>query len=144
MRTRTFAVGAVFTLALASLAAERPALAGAAREEGQLLLATEVLEDVEGMPDQRLPDILLERAYGIAVIPDVTKIAFIFGGARGHGVLAALRRLGRVPQHPGILKPAGGPRGQQHLVVYGRVAVPKIENLAGALGADGLAGVIGR
>ena len=28
MRTRTFAVGAVFTLALASLAAERPALAG--------------------------------------------------------------------------------------------------------------------
>jgi len=37
-------------------------------------------------PDQRLPDALLSRAYGIAVIPDVTKVAFIFGGAT-HGVL---------------------------------------------------------
>ena len=58
-----------------------------AREEGRLLTATEVLEEVEGMPDQRLPDALLARAYGIAVIPDVTKVAFIFGGRHGNGVL---------------------------------------------------------
>jgi len=40
-----------------------------ARQEGLLLTATEVLEDVQGMPDQRVPDALLSRAYGIAVIP---------------------------------------------------------------------------
>jgi len=52
-----------------------------------LLTATEVLEDVQSMPDQRLPDTLLAHAYGIAVIPDVTKIAFFFGGRHGNGVL---------------------------------------------------------
>jgi hypothetical protein len=40
-----------------------------AREEGRLLVATEVVEEVQGMPDQRIPDTLLSRAYGIAVIP---------------------------------------------------------------------------
>ena len=34
-------------------------IAGAAREEVRQLTATEVLEDVQGMPDQRLPDTLL-------------------------------------------------------------------------------------
>ncbi len=63
-------------LVLTAIAAIAPALvnhanAGAARQEGLLLTATEVLEDVQGMPDQRLPDALLARAYGIAVIPDV-------------------------------------------------------------------------
>ena len=59
-----------------------------AREEGRLLTATEVLEEVRAMPDVRLPDTLLAHAYGIAVIPDVTKVAFIFGGRHGSGVLA--------------------------------------------------------
>ena len=44
-----------------------------AREDACLLTATEVLQEVEGMPDQRLPDLLLQRAYGIAVIPDVAR-----------------------------------------------------------------------
>ena len=64
-----------------------------AREEGRLLTATEVLEEVEAMPDQRLPDALLSRAYGIAVIPDVTKVAFIFGGRHGNGVLVVRDKL---------------------------------------------------
>jgi len=38
----------------------------AARRARRLLLtATEVLEDVQGMPDQRLPDTLLAHAYGL-------------------------------------------------------------------------------
>jgi hypothetical protein len=51
---------------LSLLIAAAPALVNsahaAAREEGRLLTATEVLEDVEGMPDQRLPDTLLAHA----------------------------------------------------------------------------------
>src|ERR1700683_2506769 len=64
-----------------------------AREEGRLLTATEVLEEVQAMPDQQIPTALLPRAYGIAVIPDVTKIAFMFGGRHGNGVLAVRDKL---------------------------------------------------
>src|ERR1700759_931709 len=64
-----------------------------AREEGRVLTATEVLEEVRAMPDVRLPDTLLAHAYGIAVIPDVTKVAFIFGGRHGNGVLAVREQL---------------------------------------------------
>jgi lipid-binding SYLF domain-containing protein len=65
------------TAILAAAALLNVARAGA-REEGRLLTATEVLEEVQAMPDQQIPDALLSRAYGIAVIPDVTKVAFIF------------------------------------------------------------------
>jgi len=61
-----------FSAILATAAIVNIAHAGA-REEGRLLTATEVLEEVQAMPDQQIPDALLSRAYGIAVIPDVTK-----------------------------------------------------------------------
>src|ERR1700733_8212682 len=64
-----------------------------AREEGRLLTATEVLEEVQAMPDQQIPDALLSRAYGIAVIPDVTKVAFVFGGRHGNGLLVVRDKL---------------------------------------------------
>ena len=53
------------------------------REEARLLTASQVLNDALGSPDQFVPSRLLERAYGIAVVPDVTKVAFFFGGRRG-------------------------------------------------------------
>jgi lipid-binding SYLF domain-containing protein len=84
MRTRsrllTTLTGVV--LAFTAVAAHAQAL-----EEGRLLLATQVLNDIRDARDQGIPDRLLERAYGIAVIPDFTKVAFFLGGARGHGVL---------------------------------------------------------
>jgi len=89
------------------------ALAGAAREEGRLLTATEVLEDVQGMPDQRLPDALLAHAYGIAVIPDVTKIAFFFGGRHGNGVLTVRDTLTSPWSNPVFISLTGGSWGLQ-------------------------------
>jgi lipid-binding SYLF domain-containing protein len=88
------------------------ALAGA-REEGRLLTATEVLEEIQGMPDQRLPDILLARAYGIAVIPDVTKVAFVFGGRRGKGVLVVRDKLTAPWSNPSFVTLTGGSWGLQ-------------------------------
>ena len=84
MRTRTRLLSTLAGVALAftAIAAHAQAL-----EEGHLLLATQVLNDIRDSRDQGIPDRLLERAYGIAVIPDFTKIAFFLGGARGHGVL---------------------------------------------------------
>ena len=84
---RVALVAALFAAALVNVAFS------GAREEGRLLTATEVLEEVRAMPDVRLPDTLLAHAYGIAVIPDVTKVAFIFGGRHGNGVLSVRDKL---------------------------------------------------
>jgi lipid-binding SYLF domain-containing protein len=83
MRISTRLLTALVGVALAftAVAARAQAL-----EEGRLLLATQTLNDIRDARDQGIPDRLLERAYGIAVIPDFTKVAFFLGGARGHGV----------------------------------------------------------
>ncbi len=84
MRIRTHLLTTVAGVALAftAVAAHAQAL-----EEGRLLLATQVLQDARPARAPGIPERLLERAYGIAVIPDFTKVAFFLGGSRGHGVL---------------------------------------------------------
>ena len=84
MRIRTSVFTALAGLVLAVSATGAHAQA---REEGKLLLASQVLEEQREDGDRRIPSWLLERAYGIAVIPDLTKIAFFAGGRRGNGVL---------------------------------------------------------
>ena len=71
-----------------------------AREEGRLLIASEVLEDLRATPDKSIPDRLLERAYAIAVIPDMTKLAFF---ARRP---TRQRRSGRARQQGPLQQPA--------------------------------------
>jgi lipid-binding SYLF domain-containing protein len=115
-----------------------------AREEGRLLTATQVLEEVEGMPDQRLPDTLIERAYGIAVIPDVTKVAFMFGGRRGSGVLVVRDKLGSPWSNPTFITLTGGSWGlqagaQSSDIILVFTTKTGIEGIAGGkltLGAD--------
>jgi lipid-binding SYLF domain-containing protein len=116
----------------------------AAREEGRLLTATEVLEDVEGMPDQRLPDTLLAHAYGIAVIPDVTKVAFIFGGRHGNGVLVVRDTLNSPWSNPTFVALTGGSWGfqagaQSSDIILVFTTKTGVEGIAGGrltLGAD--------
>ena len=116
----------------------------AAREEGRLLTATEVLEDVEGMPDQRLPDTLLAHAYGIAVIPDVTKVAFFFGGRHGNGVLVVRDTLNAPWSNPTFIALTGGSWGfqfgaQSSDIILVFTTKTGIEGIAGGkltLGAD--------
>jgi lipid-binding SYLF domain-containing protein len=115
-----------------------------AREEGRLLTATEVLEEVEGMPDQRLPDTLLSRAYGIAVIPDVTKVAFIFGGRHGNGVLVVRDKLSSPWSNPVFVSLTGGSWGfqagaQSSDIILVFTTKTGVEGIAGGkltLGAD--------
>src|SRR5579871_2674788 len=57
------------------------------REDARLITATQVLEELRRTPDQNVPAWLLQRAYGVAVIPEVIKGAFVFGGRFGSGVL---------------------------------------------------------
>ncbi len=146
-------------LVLTAIAAVAPvfvndANAGSARQEGLLLTATEVLDDVQGMPDQRVPDALLARAYGIAVIPDVTKIAFIFGGRHGNGVLVVRDKLTSPWSNPVFVSLTGGSWGfqigaQSSDIILVFTTKTGIEGLAGGkltLGADAsvAAGPVGR
>lgn len=92
MRTRTTLFTLLAGLALAAAATVTHAQA---REEGRLLTASEILQGMRGARDQAIPDRLLERAYGIVVIPDTTKIAWFFGGRRGHGAMVVRDKDGR-------------------------------------------------
>jgi lipid-binding SYLF domain-containing protein len=99
--------------ALLALSFANNSIAGPAREEVRLQTATQVLEEVQAMPDQRLPDSLLAHAYGIAVIPDVTQIALIFGGRHGNGVLTMRDTLNSPWSNPVFVSLTGASGGLQ-------------------------------
>ncbi len=150
MRTRTRLLTALAGVALTftAIAAHAQAL-----EEGRLLLATQVLNDIRNSRDQGIPERLLERAYGIAVIPGFTKVAFFLGGARGHGVLVVRNASGHFSS-PIFVSLTGGSFGFQWgvqkadmvLVFTSRKGIEGITGGKLTLGADVsvAAGPVGR
>jgi lipid-binding SYLF domain-containing protein len=82
------------------------------REDVRLITATEVLDELRATPDQNVPTWLMQRAYGVAVIPDVLKGAFIFGGRFGNGVLTVRNPSGHFSS-PVFISLAGGSFGWQ-------------------------------
>ena len=109
MNTRRMLVA--LALAVMAFAAQRPALAQS-REESKLLSATRVLEELRAQRDQAIPERLLQRAYGVAVIPSVRKVAFVLGGRGGRGVLTVRDSRGRF-SNPVFITLAGGSVGWQ-------------------------------
>lgn len=109
MRIRTSYLAALAGIALAVGVTTAHAQA---REEGRLLLASQILEELQSTRDQMIPDRLLERAYGIAIIPDMTKIAFFAGGRRGDGVLVYRDKDGHFT-NPIFITMTGGSFGFQ-------------------------------
>ena len=150
---RSIAVAfALNTLLLAGTLAPQRAQAQA-REEARLLVATQVLEELRATRDQYIPDYLLERAYGIAVIPDVIKVGFGVGGRRGSGVLMVRDKQGRFSA-PVFVSLTGGSIGWQIgaqstdvvLVFTTRAGIDGISDGKVTLGADAsvAAGPVGR
>lgn len=148
IRTSVFTLLAGIVLAVTAAAAQAQA-----REEGRLLMASQVLEELRATRDQSIPDRLLERAYGIAVFPDMTKVAFFAGGRRGHGVLVLRDKDGRFTS-PVFVTMTGGSFGWQWGVQLTDIVLvfttrKGIEGLTGGkvtLGADAsvAAGPVGR
>ncbi|HUQ10097.1 MAG TPA: lipid-binding SYLF domain-containing protein [Steroidobacteraceae bacterium] len=102
----------VLVLALASVAGlSQPAFAGA-REEAKLIEASGVLEELQSQRDTYIPDRLLSRAYGIAVIPNVIKVAAVVGGRRGTGAMVVRDANGRFSS-PVMVSITGGNVGWQ-------------------------------
>jgi lipid-binding SYLF domain-containing protein len=148
IRTSVVTLLASLTLTIAA-----PTVHAQAREEGRLLYAGQVLTDIRGERDKGIPDRLLERAYGIAVFPDLTKVAFFAGGRRGHGALVVRDKNGRFT-NPVFVTMTGGSFGWQWGVALSDIVLvfttPKgIEGINGGkvtLGADAsvAAGPVGR
>jgi lipid-binding SYLF domain-containing protein len=144
MQKRKTPIAAILLSALVAANGAAGVASAGAREEGRLLTATEVLQEVAAMPDVRLPDTLLAHAYGIAVIPDVTKVAFIFGGRHGNGVLVVRDKLNGPWSNPCFVSLTGGSWGfqagaQSSDIILVFTTKRGIEGIAGGkitLGAD--------
>ena len=130
----------------------QPAFASA-REEARLIEASGVLEELLGQRDTLIPDRLLSRAYGIAVIPNVVKIAVGVGGRRGSGALVVRDANGKFSS-PIMISITGGNVGWQIgvqstdvvLVFTTRQGIEGITDGKLTLGADAsvAAGPVGR
>jgi lipid-binding SYLF domain-containing protein len=124
-----------------------------AREEAKVIVATQVMEELRMQRDQYVPDLLLERAYGIAIIPDVVKVGFGIGGRRGTGIMLVRDKNGRFA-NPIFVALTGGSIGWQVgaqktdvvLVFTTRKGVDGIADGKLTLGADAAvaAGPVGR
>lgn len=145
-----FVATALFALTL--ITAQQSAQAGA-REEARLIEASGVLEELLGQRDTLIPERLLSRAYGIAVIPNVVKVAAVVGGKRGSGVMVVRDSSGRFSD-PILVSLTGGNVGWQIgvqsadivLVFTTRKSIEGITDGKLTLGADAsvAAGPVGR
>jgi lipid-binding SYLF domain-containing protein len=123
------------------------------REEAKLMEAKAILTEWQAMPDQMIPERLLERAQGIAVFPAVVKAALFFGGKGGSGVLVVRDAAGRWSS-PSFVRVGGGSWGLQFGVETADVILvfttrKSVEGLTGGkltLGGDASAaiGPVGR
>jgi lipid-binding SYLF domain-containing protein len=125
----------------------------AERQDARLLTSTKVLEELMQMPEQNIPVWLLERAYAIAIVPDVIKVGLGIGGRRGNGVLV-IRKDDGSWSNPIFVNLTGGSFGFQVgvqstdvvLVFATRQGVEGIVGGKVTLGADAAvaAGPVGR
>lgn len=149
--TKRFVSGLSISLLACLLLNAAPALAS---NEDQLALdAAVVVEALANIPETAIPENLLDDAYAIAVIPEVLKIGFIFGGRRGEGLLV-VRTPEREWSNPAFITLTGGSFGFQAgvqstdviLVFKNKRSVDDMVNGTITLGADAAiaAGPVGR
>jgi lipid-binding SYLF domain-containing protein len=101
-------------LALALLVMLLPAFAAHAEDPPltRASNAVRVLDDIMQAPDKSIPQDLLRDARAIAVIPDMIKAGFIFGGRRGEGLISVKSPDGTW-SNPSFISMTGGSIGFQ-------------------------------
>ncbi|MFA6229931.1 MAG: lipid-binding SYLF domain-containing protein [Rhodanobacter sp.] len=143
---RLLLVGLALLLPTMVVHAEDPPLVRASN-------AVRVLKDIMQAPDKSIPTDLLRDAKAIAVIPDLLKVGFIFGGRRGEGLISVKSPNGTW-SNPSFITMTGGSVGFQVgvsstdvvLVFRTQRGVDSIVNGKFTLGADAsaAAGPVGR
>lgn len=116
--------------------------------------SAEVLREIMEIPETSIPPSLMERAEGIAVIPNVVKLGFIIGGRAGNGVVVVRGADHGEWGYPAFVRLAGGSVGWQIgaqssdviLVFKNRRGVTDMVDGKFTLGADAAvaAGPVGR
>jgi lipid-binding SYLF domain-containing protein len=98
-------IAALFVLLLASAEAQR-------NDTERFVDAAKVLELFTTDEEHGIPTDILQRARGIAVIPNLIRGGFVFGGRRGRGVLA-IRSPNGEWSNPAFVTLTGGSFGAQ-------------------------------
>jgi lipid-binding SYLF domain-containing protein len=107
----------VLSLTPASLAAQdrrdtnKATKVEASDEAERAMKAAEVLKEVMGIPENGVPEELMERAVAVAVIPHVVKGAFGIGGRYGKGLVS--HRVNGKWSAPSYINIGGGSFGLQ-------------------------------
>jgi len=91
MRTGVWSLVVVFALT-SPVAAQQPKQSA---EVDRAAEATNVLNEIMNIPENAIPEELMARAHGIAVIPHVVKGAFGIGGQWGKGLMSQRGENGR-------------------------------------------------
>lgn len=78
----------------------------------RLTKAGQVLDEIMNTPDKGIPQEVFEKAKCIAVVPDMFKAAFVFGGKHGRGV-ATCRTASGAWSAPAFISVGGGSWGFQ-------------------------------
>lgn len=123
------------------------------KTEQRLDESTRVFESFSNLSEQAIPVWLLERAYGVVVVPNVIRGAVIIGGRGGTGVMS-VRNIDGSWSNPVFVRLGGASIGFQWgvqstdlvLVLMSRKSVEGIAGGKVTLGADAsvAAGPIGR
>lgn len=100
-------LAATLALSLATTAAH-----AGPREDERARNAVRVLTEVQAIPENAIPDKLLDEARAIVVVPDTIKAGLVIGGRRGHGVMAVKSPDGTWSQ-PAFVTLTGGSIGFQ-------------------------------
>ncbi|HQR48999.1 MAG TPA: lipid-binding SYLF domain-containing protein, partial [Steroidobacteraceae bacterium] len=146
-------ITALIALALVVLASPGTARADEKTDQ-RLEHSRQVFETFTGLAEQGIPGWLLERAYGIVVVPKVFEIAVLVPGGRGGKGVMAVRNEDGSWSNPVFLRLYGGSAGFQVgmqttdlvLVLMSRKSVEGISGGKFTLGVDAsvAAGPVGR
>lgn len=146
-----FPLQRLFLLMIATLFASQ-AVAGP-KEDERARNALRVVTEIQEIPEQSIPDKLLDEARAIVVIPDTIKAGLVLGGRRGYGLMSVKTPEGTW-SNPSFIKLTGGSIGFQVgvqsadvvLVFRNDRSLDNIVNGKFTLGADAgvAAGPVGR
>src|SRR4029077_19121953 len=109
IRTGVWALTVVFAL---SSPVEAQQSTKKSAEDDRALEAANVLKEIMNVPESAIPDELMARAHGIAVIPHVVKGAFGIGGQWGKGLMSQREENGSWSA-PAYIEIGGGSFGFQ-------------------------------
>ena len=82
------------------------------QEDQRARNAVRVLAEIREIPEQGIPDKLLDEGRAVIVIPDTIKAGLVIGGRRGHGLMS-VRMPNGAWSNPVFVKLTGGSIGFQ-------------------------------